>query len=91
VESGLSVDIRDGFWLHSAQPQMDAEVMTRDPILLTAYVMLGFWVAATLLVGSLYHFSSGGDRYQPWVFPMCMVTFAGALIIDRLSKRRGQC
>lgn len=69
---------------------MDAEMTTRDPVLLAAYVTLGLWMAATLLVGSLYHFSSGGDRYQPWVFPMCMVTFAGALIIDRLRKRRKQ-
>ncbi len=53
-------------------------------------MMLGLWIAATLLVGALYHFSSNGDLYQPWVFPMCMITFAGALIIDRLRKRRGQ-
>ncbi len=76
--------------MHPAQLQMDAEVMTRDPIVLAAYMMLGLWIAATLLVGAFYHFSSNGDLYQPWVFPMCMITFAGALIIDRLRKRRGQ-
>ena len=64
--------------------------MTRDPVTLIAYVVLGLWMAATLLIGALYHFSSESDRYQPWVFPMCMATFAGALVIDRLRKRRGQ-
>ena len=84
------MDNGNGFWLHPAQPLMDTEVMTRDPVTLIAYVALGLWMAVTLLVGALYHFASDGDRYQPWVFPMCMVTFAGALIIDRLRKRRGR-
>lgn len=62
--------------------------MTRDPVILTAYLALGLWMAATLLVGALYHFASDGQHCQPWVFPMCMATFAGALIIDRLRKIR---
>ena len=62
--------------------------MTRDPVMLTAYVALALWMAGTLLVGGLYHFAVDGDRYQPWVFPMCMVTFAGALILDRLRRQR---
>jgi hypothetical protein len=51
-------------------------------------VALAVWTAATLLVGVLYHSASDGDRYQPWVFPMCMVTAAGALVVDRLRKKR---
>jgi hypothetical protein len=90
VEGGHPVDNASGFWLYPAQPQVDPEVMARDPVILAAYVMLSLWMAATLLVGALYHFSGDGDRYQPWVFPMCMITFAGALIVDRLRKRRGQ-
>jgi hypothetical protein len=62
--------------------------MTRDPVVLFAYVALAVWTAATLLVGVLYHSASDGDRYQPWVFPMCMVTAAGALVVDRLRKKR---
>ena len=88
--SGHLVDNGNGFWLHPAQPQMETEVMIRDRVTLIAYVVLGLWMAATLSVGALYHFSNDGDRYQPWVFPMCMATFAGALIIDRLRNRRGQ-
>ena len=64
--------------------------MTRDPVTHIAYMALGLWMAATFLVGALYHFASDGDRYQPWVFLMCMVTFAGALIIDRLRRRPGR-
>lgn len=60
--------------------------MTRDPITLAAYTSLSLLIVATVAVGLLYHFGSEGDRFQPWIFPMCMATFAGALIVDRLSK-----
>lgn len=64
--------------------------MTRDPITIVAYAALALLVIATASVGLLYHFGTNGDRYQPWVFPMCMATFAGAMLVDRLSKKRSR-
>lgn len=64
--------------------------MTRDPITIAAHAALALLVIATASVGLLYHFGTGGDRYQPWVFPMCMATFAAALLVDRLSKNRSR-
>lgn len=62
--------------------------MARNPLTAAAYAGLGLWVLATVTVGLLYHFADNGDQYQPWVFPMCMVTFGGALLLDRLKKSR---
>ncbi|WGM46816.1 hypothetical protein KOAAANKH_01690 [Brevundimonas sp. NIBR10] len=64
--------------------------MTRDPITIAAYAALMLLVVATAAVGLFYHFGSNGDRFQPWIFPMCMATFAGALLVDRLSKKRSR-
>lgn len=64
--------------------------MTRDPVTITAYAALALWTVATAVVGLLYHFGSDADRFQPWIFPMCMATLAGALIVDRLAKKRSR-
>jgi len=64
--------------------------MTRDPVSLTAYAALTVWSIATVVVGLLYHFGNDPDSFQPWIFPMCMATFAGALVVDRLAKRRSR-
>lgn len=64
--------------------------MTRDPLTVAAYAARGLWMLATVAVGLLYHFGDNGDRYQPWVLPMCMVTFGGALLLERLRRSRRQ-
>lgn len=64
--------------------------MTRDPTTLAAYALLALWTIATVVVGLLYHFGSDGDRFQPWIFPMCMATFAGGLLVARLAKKRSR-
>lgn len=62
--------------------------MTRGWLTLVAYTGLGLCVLTTVVIGVLYHFGDNGERYQPWVFPMCMVTFGAALVVDRLRKSR---
>lgn len=64
--------------------------MTRDPVTLTAYAALTLWAIATAAVGLLYHFGNDPARFQPWIFPMCMATFAGGLLVDRLAKKRSR-
>jgi hypothetical protein len=64
--------------------------MTRDPVTTTAYAALTLWGIATAAVGLLYHFGGDADRFQPWIFPMCMATLAGALLVDRLAKKRSR-
>lgn len=64
--------------------------MTRDPVTITACVALTVWAVATAVVGLLYHFGDDPDRFQPWIFPMCMATFFGGLLLDRLSKKRSR-
>lgn len=62
--------------------------MNRDPVTIAAYAALTLLAVATVVVGLFYHFGNDGDRFQPWIFPMCMATFAGALFVDRWAKRR---
>ena len=62
--------------------------MNRDPVTIAAYAALTLLTIATVVVGLLYHFGSDGDRLQPWIFPMCMATFAGALLVGRRAKKR---
>lgn len=64
--------------------------MTRDPVTLTAYAALAVWSIAAVVVSLFYHFGDAPDRFQPWIFPMCMTSFAGALIVDRLAKKRSR-
>ena len=64
--------------------------MTRDPVLLVAYVALSLWTSATIMVGLLYHFGSSGEQFQPWVLPMCLLTSSAAILVDRLKKTRSR-
>lgn len=63
--------------------------MARDPVLLVAYVALSLWASATVIVGLLVHFGRGGEQYQPWILPMCLITGIAAFLVDRLKKARG--
>lgn len=64
--------------------------MTRDPVLLIAYVALSLWTLATVIVALLVHFGSSGEQYQPWIVPMCLLTSSGAMLVDRLKKSRSR-
>lgn len=63
--------------------------MTRDPVLLGAYAALSLWTSATIIVGLLVHFGRGGEQYQPWIVPMCLITGIASFLVDRLKKARG--
>jgi len=63
--------------------------MSRDPII-PAQIGLILWTIATVVVGLLFHFSGDAARYQPWIVPMCLLTPAGAILVDRLAKSRAR-
>ena len=64
--------------------------MSRDPIILAAQIGLISWTIATVVVGFLFHFSGDAARYQPWLVPMCLLTPAGAILVDRLARSRAR-
>jgi hypothetical protein len=64
--------------------------MSRDTVVIAAYVALSVWVFATITVGFLYHFGNNGGQYQPWVLPMGLLTISGAIVVDRIKKARGR-
>jgi hypothetical protein len=62
--------------------------VTLAQLTIAAKVAVNLWALATVVVGLLYHFGTDGDRFEPWISPMCMTTLAGAFLVQCLSKRR---
>ncbi|MFS0711762.1 hypothetical protein [Brevundimonas phoenicis] len=62
--------------------------LEKNFLAVTAYVGLGVLAIATITVGALYHFASNGDRFQPWLLPMCILTLFGSVVVDRFVKSR---
>jgi hypothetical protein len=60
----------------------------KDLPTVAAYLALGIWTFATVVVGAIYYFASNGERFQPWLLPMCVLTVFGAVLVGRFVKSR---